>query len=272
MQLASSRRPAIASHGYTAIQRYTLYSYTALYSIHAIHHPSEQVAQGTPEARILVLEADLRSALGNSLPAKATRADIVSVALFRDAASAGVVCSGDACSASACYEMVTGGSRIVPHSHHLVMYREQRDGSIKLHLDQGLPDAVAAAEPAFVERLLCEAAAAGAAPPELDVFDIACHTGGPRVLQEVAAALGASDEQFASSWAVMKAHGNLSGAASLAVLDHLNRRTHGLPLQRRWVLCLSMGPGACLEGLVLRPPRKLPPRSRLARPLAAPLG
>ena len=40
MQLASSRRPAIASHGYTAIQRYTLYSYTALYSIHAIHHPS----------------------------------------------------------------------------------------------------------------------------------------------------------------------------------------------------------------------------------------
>ena len=38
--LALSRRPAIASHGYTAIQRYTLYSYTALYSIHAIHHPS----------------------------------------------------------------------------------------------------------------------------------------------------------------------------------------------------------------------------------------
>ena len=57
----------------------------------------------------------------------------------------------------------------------------------------------------------------------------------------------------------MKAHGNLSGASNLAVLDHLNRRTHGLPLQRRWVLCLSMGPGACLEGLVLRPPRKLLP-------------
>eukprot|EP00964_Phaeocystis_antarctica_P066201 scaffold39986_cov41-Phaeocystis_antarctica.AAC.1 len=27
-------------HGYTAIHRYTLYSYTALYNIHAIHHPS----------------------------------------------------------------------------------------------------------------------------------------------------------------------------------------------------------------------------------------
>ena len=57
----------------------------------------------------------------------------------------------------------------------------------------------------------------------------------------MAAALGASDEQFASSWAVMKAHGNLSGASNFAVLDHLNRRTHGQPLQRRWVLCLSMG-------------------------------
>ena len=72
-----------------------------------------------------MLEGDLRSALGNSLPAKATRADIVSVALFRDAASAGVVGSGGACGASACYEMVAGGSRIVPDSHHLVMYREQ---------------------------------------------------------------------------------------------------------------------------------------------------
>ena len=63
---------------------------------------------------------------------------------------------------------------------------EQTDGSIKLHLDKTLPDAVAAAEPAFVERLLCEAVAAGATPPELDEFDIACHTGGPRVLHEVA--------------------------------------------------------------------------------------
>eukprot|EP00964_Phaeocystis_antarctica_P101158 scaffold66659_cov72-Phaeocystis_antarctica.AAC.2 len=40
MQLASSRRPCTAWHSYTAIQRYTLYTHTALYSIHAIHHPS----------------------------------------------------------------------------------------------------------------------------------------------------------------------------------------------------------------------------------------
>ena len=32
-----------------------------------------------------------------------------------------------------------------------------------------------------------------------------------------------------------------------------------LATRHRWVLCLSMGPGACLEGLVLRPPRKLLP-------------
>ena len=32
-----------------------------------------------------------------------------------------------------------------------------------------------------------------------------------------------------------------------------------LATYHRWVLCLSMGPGACLEGLVLRPPRKLLP-------------
>lgn len=81
------------------------------------------------------------------------------------------------------------------------------------------------------------------------------------MLHEVAAAIGASDEQLASSWSIMQAHGNLSGASNLAVLDHLNRATAddapGGPApheRRRWVLGLSMGPGACLEGLVLRRP------------------
>ncbi|CAE8629530.1 unnamed protein product [Polarella glacialis] len=87
-------------------------------------------------------------------------------------------------------------------------------------------------------------------------MDIACHTGGPRVLHEVAKAADATDEQLAASWAVMKAHGNLSGASNLSVLDYQNRVVEN---GRQWVLCLAMGPGVCIEGLLLQrvssPPR-----------------
>ena len=72
MQLASSRRPAIASHGYTAIQRYTLYSYTALYSIHAIHHPS---ALQQPQKRACLAGEGLRCRRWGLHPWRARQAD-----------------------------------------------------------------------------------------------------------------------------------------------------------------------------------------------------
>ncbi|CAE8697095.1 unnamed protein product [Polarella glacialis] len=54
----------------------------------------------------------------------------------------------------------------------------------------------------------------------------------------------------------MKAHGNLSGASNLSVLDYQNRVVEN---GRQWVLCLAMGPGVCIEGLLLQrvssPPR-----------------
>ena len=160
------------------------------------------------------------------MPQKAQRADIVSVALFRDGASACVLGDGGVhADETAHYEVITGRSRIVPDTRGLVDYKEEDGGSIHLHIDKKLPDAIGRAEPAFVETLLHEAELLGHQPPDIEGFDVACHTGGPRVLHEVASALGAADEQLASSWAVMKARGNLSGASNLAVLDHLNRAT-----------------------------------------------
>ena len=49
-------------------------------------------------------------------------------------------------------------------------------------------------------------------------------------------------------------HGNLSGASNLAVLDHHNQMAKTATSE--WALCLSMGPGVCLEGLILRNIRK----------------
>lgn len=209
---------------------------------------ARETALGNPNARILVVEGDLRSAIGNSLPPKASRVDIVSACLFRDAASSSVV-SGSALldGEKKYYEMVDGMSRIVPDSGHFVDYRELDDGAIRLHLDKGLPGAVGKAEPEFAKTLIERGRAKGFEVPALCDMDIACHTGGPRVLQEVAQASGVGDEALASSYAVMRKHGNLSGASNMAVLDHHNRSCE---ITDKWVFCVSMGPGVCIEGIL----------------------
>jgi alkylresorcinol/alkylpyrone synthase len=213
------------------------------------------VASTHPGTRILVIAADLRSAIGNSLPPNATRADIVSASLFRDAASAALVASSDRLYAheTPLWEIISGGSRIVEDTRSLVDYREEDDGAIRLHLSPKLPDAVAAAEPAFVASLCAKAKAEfGSAIPPVQEMAVLCHTGGPKILREVAQCLKVDESHLKSSWSVMKAHGNLSGASNLAVLDHYTRNA----LDRgevTWAVCLSMGPGVCLEGVLLRP-------------------
>jgi len=212
-----------------------------------------------------VIAADLRSALGNSLPSKPTAKDIVSVALFRDAASSAIVGSGAALlpGESPCYEMLAGASRIVEESTHLVDYKENDDGSIGLHLSRDLPVAIGKHEPSFVAGLLEKGREAlqkrspfSALPPVTEM-DILCHTGGPRVLREVAQGLGVTDSALACSWEVMKAHGNLSGASNLAVLDvHNSRDEAQRSTSGEWAVCLSMGPGVCLEGVLLCDVRK----------------
>jgi len=214
---------------------------------------ARETALSNPNARILCLEGDLRSAIGNSLPPKASKVDIVSAALFRDASSAAVV-SGSGVNASerVYYEMVCGLSRIVPDTEHYVDYRECDCGSIRLHLDKELPQAVGRAEPDFAKTLISKARVLGHSCPDMTEMDIACHTGGPRVLEEVRKACGVEEEALHSSWEVMLAHGNLSGASNMAVLDHHNRCCGHGESANKWVFCLSMGPGICLEGLLLR--------------------
>ena len=208
---------------------------------------ARQLVLADPGAKVLVVEGELRSLLGNSLPEHATRADIVTACLFRDAASAALVAGNRSHGRNPCFQIIDGQSLIVPETQHLAAYREQESGAVCLHLDKGLPAAVGKAEPEFLASLLSKAL-----PDEVismaDV-DIACHTGGPKILHAVAQAAGVSEDQMEASWAVMKAHGNLSGASNLAVLDYHHRHVEGC---RNWVIALAMGPGICMEGLLLK--------------------
>lgn len=243
---------------------------------------ARQVSLSDPKARILVVAADLRSALGNSMPSKPTREDIVSVSLFRDAASAAIV-GGKThnvshSTESPCYEIVTGLSRIVEDTDHLVDYYETNEGAIRLFLDRDLPEEIGKAESAFVSTLLEKGRKAmfqkseDAPIPkmnELEDVDILCHTGGPKVLREVAKGLGLTSKNLHTSWEVMKKNGNLSGASNLSVLNHHNEMAmkqmqnsefDAGTLTSKWAICLSMGPGVCLEGILIRDARKCFPK------------
>jgi alkylresorcinol/alkylpyrone synthase len=83
--------------------------------------------------------------------------------------------------------------------------------------------------------------------------DIGCwlmHTGGPKVLEATAQALGLSDDALAVSWECLKRMGNLSSASVLMVLDEVRRNRR--PPPGTYSLLAAMGPGFCAELVLLR--------------------
>jgi prepilin-type processing-associated H-X9-DG protein len=76
----------------------------------------------------------------------------------------------------------------------------------------------------------------------------AVHPGGPRVLGAVAEALGLAGGALGASRAVLGAHGNMSSATVLFILDHMRRSEHGI---EKPTVVLSFGPGVAAEAVML---------------------
>ena len=75
------------------------------------------------------------------------------------------------------------------------------------------------------------------------------HTGGPKVLEANAEALGLAREDFALSWDALRRAGNLSSASVLMVLNDVMREQR--PAARTKSVLVAMGPGFCSEMLLL---------------------
>ncbi len=75
------------------------------------------------------------------------------------------------------------------------------------------------------------------------------HTGGPKVLEANAEALGLTREDFALSWDALRRAGNLSSASVLMVLDDVMRKHR--PAKGTRSVLVAMGPGFCSEMLLL---------------------
>lgn len=82
-----------------------------------------------------------------------------------------------------------------------------------------------------------------------DIGSWIMHTGGPKVLEATAEALGLKNGQLDVSWEALRRVGNLSSASVLVVLDEVMKHRRPLPGTRS--ILAAMGPGFCAEMLLL---------------------
>src|ERR1700690_363000 len=82
-----------------------------------------------------------------------------------------------------------------------------------------------------------------------DIGSWALHTGGPKILEATADALGLKNGELDVSWDCLRRTGNLSSASVLVVLEEVmkNRR----PAPGTLGLLAAMGPGFCSEFVLL---------------------
>src|ERR1700683_323208 len=83
-----------------------------------------------------------------------------------------------------------------------------------------------------------------------DIKTWVMHTGGPKVLEATATALGLTEKDLAASWACLRKVGNISSTSVLLVLEdvYMNRRPEPGSLS----ILAAMGPGFCSELVLLR--------------------
>lgn len=82
-----------------------------------------------------------------------------------------------------------------------------------------------------------------------DIGSWIMHTGGPKVLEATAEALGLSHDDLDVSWEALRRVGNLSSASVLVVLDEIMKHRRPAPGTRS--ILAAMGPGFCAEMLLL---------------------
>ena len=82
-----------------------------------------------------------------------------------------------------------------------------------------------------------------------DVGSWVLHTGGPKVLEATASALGLENGQLSASWDCLRRTGNLSSASVLVVLEEV--MNHRRPAPGTLGILAAMGPGFCSELVAL---------------------
>ncbi|MFC4019800.1 type III polyketide synthase [Micromonospora sp. GCM10011542] len=190
-------------------------------------------ARGRPA---LLLCAELTSLHIQPSTARVDTQQIVSHALFSDAAVAAVVTPGGPGYAVREVTSVTDTST----ADHMTW--DVTDAGFRMGLSPKVPQVLSAHVRKLVDDLL---ARHGATIAEVDGW--AVHPGGPRILNVVERELALPPQALAASRATLDEHGNCSSPTVLLILDRLYRSA---PAPQRIVM-LAFGPGLTLYAALL---------------------
>jgi alkylresorcinol/alkylpyrone synthase len=168
-------------------------------------------------------------------------ANLISSGLFGDGAAAVVVAGSN--SGLRGPKILDTRSVFYPDTEEMMGWNVSEKG-FRIVLSPEVPELIRRQLGSDVDRFLADLGHS-----KRDVGSWIMHTGGPKVLQATASALGLEGSELAASWCCLQRTGNLSSASVLVVLEEVmkNRR----PTPGTLGLLAAMGPGFCSELVAL---------------------
>lgn len=167
-----------------------------------------------------------------------SRSNLVATALFGDGAAAAVIGGGGDGPA-----VLGGFSHLVDDSAD-VMGWTLRETGLQVRFARSIPGIVREHVPRVVEAALAEYGIERGA-----VRDWVMHPGGAKVLAAYEDALGLKGDELQHARAVLREHGNMSSPTVMFVLERWLQATSA---SESPAVLMSLGPGFCAEGAVLR--------------------
>ena len=169
-------------------------------------------------------------------------AHLISALLFGDGAAATIVVGSKRKSDGP--EILATKSIFYPHTERVMGWDISEKG-FRIVLSPEVPDTVVKHLGKDVDAFLAEQG-----HKRSDIKTWVMHTGGPKVLEATATALGLNEKDLAASWECLRKVGNISSTSVLLVLEdvYMNRRPEPGSLS----ILAAMGPGFCSELVLLR--------------------
>ena len=168
-------------------------------------------------------------------------ANLISSGLFGDGAAAEII-AGAECGLSGPRILATR-SVFYPNTEEMMGWDVSEKG-FRIVLSREIPDLVRKNLAHDLDDFLAERGLTRAG-----IGNWVLHTGGPKILEATAEALGLQNGELEVSWQCLRRTGNLSSASVLVVLEEVmkNRR----PTPGTLGLLAAMGPGFCAEFVLL---------------------
>jgi alkylresorcinol/alkylpyrone synthase len=169
-------------------------------------------------------------------------AHLISALLFGDGAAATIIVGSKRKSDGP--EILATKSIFYPHTERVMGWDISEKG-FRIVLSPEVPDTVVKHLGKDVDAFLAEQG-----HKRSDIKTWVMHTGGPKVLEATATALGLQEKDLAASWECLRKVGNISSTSVLLVLEdvYMNRRPETGSLS----ILAAMGPGFCSELVLLR--------------------